>query len=246
VRYEEFLPEPALRHYIADFWRFSTDSPGEHIVVPDGTLSIVWARNTAILVGPRITALRVSVTPGWEYWGIRFLPGIAGVLLAIDIPRTRDVVLPLHSLAPAPAAQFVDAMQVEPRLTALTSLAHQWIHDAPPPDTHVQELVRRIIASNGASGIAQLCLGLGVSYRQILRRFQCHTGMSPKELARLRRIRWACLQALRSGGAWAGISAESGFADQSHLTREFSGVFGWPPELVKEYLQRIDHHIAGN
>jgi AraC-like DNA-binding protein len=37
------------------------------------------------------------------------------------------------------------------------------------------------------------------------------------------------------------VAASSGFADQSHLAREFRDVFGWPPGLVHEYLRRIEH-----
>ena len=39
----------------------------------------------------------------------------------------------------------------------------------------------------------------------------------------------------------AEIAAESGFSDQAHLSREFSGVFGWTPRLLQEYLRRIEH-----
>ena len=108
----------------------------------------------------------------------------------------------------------------------------------------VQKLTRRIIAANGIAPIHSLCGGLSISYRQLLRRFHRDVGMTPKEFSRLRRMRWACLQALESSEAWAHMSAGSGFSDQSHLSREFAGVFGWPPELVKEYLRRIDHRLV--
>ena len=37
------------------------------------------------------------------------------------------------------------------------------------------------------------------------------------------------------------MSIVTGFSDQSHLVREFSEIFGWPPALVREYLAQIEH-----
>ena len=44
--------------------------------------------------------------------------------------------------------------------------------------------------------IGKLGPAAGLSYRQALRRFQTSVGLSPKELARLVRVRWACIKAL--------------------------------------------------
>ena len=123
----------------------------------------------------------------------------------------------------------------------MAAVVEEWARDGCAVDAEVQELVRRIVIQDGVEEIGTLCGGLGVSYRQLLRRFQREVGLSPKELSRLRRIRRACVEAVQTAGAWAGIAADTGFADQSHLGREFLGAFGWPPELVREYLRRIEH-----
>lgn len=69
-----------------------------------------------------------------------------------------------------------------------------------------------------------------------------HVGLSPKEFARLRRIRHACILMLaEQEAALADISHDGGYADQPHLTREFRGVFGSSPRLVEAYLRRIEH-----
>lgn len=128
----------------------------------------------------------------------------------------------------------------------MTAVVEEWAKQGSAPDGAVQELTRRIVEADGRVEIRTLCEGAGVSYRQLLRRFQREVGLSPKELARIRRIRRACVEALERSGNWAGIAVEAGYADQSHMGREFAGAFGWPPELVGEYLRRIEHrNIVG-
>lgn len=250
MRYEEFAPA-GLSAVVAAFWRFEVDTVPEagHTVVPDGTVNIVWARSTAMLVGPRITALRVPVQQGWTYWGVRFPPGVAGALLGLRVPELREKVVPLAMLAPRVAEEFVAAVEeIGPPakvVAALQAMAEEWEKRGAARDELVMEMTQRIVASHGTAESKDICAGLGVSYRQLLRRFERAVGLSPKELARLRRMRWACVQALEGGTTWSGISAESGFADQSHMAREFAGVFGWPPALVKEYLSRIEHRNVG-
>jgi AraC-like DNA-binding protein len=109
----------------------------------------------------------------------------------------------------------------------------------PRPFTWVDALLR-----DPETSIADLAAASGLSYRQMLRLFYAAVGLTPKEFARLRKIRAACVQSLAKDAAnWASISVETGFADQSHLTREFSQVFGWTPRLIQEYLRRIEHRL---
>lgn len=256
--YQELEPDPRLRSSVACYWNFRLEphdpSPLSHTIPPDGTVSIAWISppGLAVLVGPRVEALRTEVQAGAIYAGVRLMPGAAASLLGLDIPKLRDVKLPLSAVADA--AAFESAMRnctgaanLEVVAASLSPVLLDWVtHPAKPPDPLVDRLISRMLAGETDASIEHLTAGLGVGYRQVLRRFHGATGLTPKEFARLRRIRQACIHALSdsSGGvapAWAGISADAGFADQSHLSREFGRTFGWPPKLVHEYLRRIEH-----
>ncbi|HBY63303.1 MAG TPA: hypothetical protein DEH78_26065, partial [Solibacterales bacterium] len=228
----------------AGYWRFSLppgSAPPVHTIPPDGVVSLCWLpHGQAVVVGPRVTALRVPVQPGAEYAGIRFLPGAAGPLLGIDVVSLRGAMIGIDPPG------FAEVMRSQ-GLAGLDALLLRWTKSArwPGPDPVVAELTRRILATDGAATVAELVAGLGLSYRQILRRFYQAAGLTPKEFARLRRLRAACLSAVqRADPGWATVSAEAGYADQSHLSREFQDVYGWPPRLVHEYLRRIDHRLA--
>lgn len=253
--YEEYAPPDSLRRTVAAFWRFELDASDpdslEHTVPPDGTIGLAVALSSTsvqkiAIVGPRISALRVPVHRDARYVGVRFRPGAAGPLFGRTGASLRDRVELLHDVAAdkatamaAPLEGRADPGRVIERLAALVL---SWQDAAPPGDAAVARMVDGIMQARGGVRVQSLAAAAGVGYRQALRRFQEHVGLSPKELARLVRVRWACLHALeRTEPSWTTVSADTGFADHSHLAREFSEVFGWPPGLVRAYLRRIEH-----
>ncbi|MDX2152372.1 MAG: helix-turn-helix domain-containing protein [Bryobacteraceae bacterium] len=238
MTYDEFSPAPHLQGAVSSYWRFAlppdhTPPDFIHTIPPDGAVSLCWLPpGRVVVMGPR-----VPVFAGAEYAGIRFLPGGAGPLLNVDVPSLRDAVLPLDR------PDFAAVMQAQ-GIPGLDALLTRWAEAAgwTSPDPTVAEITRRIVATDGAAPVADLVHGLGLSYRQILRRFHHASGLTPKEFARLRRLRAACLHAFQSANpAWAALSADTGFSDQAHLARECQDVYGWPPRLVHEYLRRITH-----
>ena len=251
--YQELASSPGLESAVACYWNFRLDphdpSPLCHTIPPDGTVSIAWISppGFAVLVGPRVEALRTEVHSGILYAGVRLIPGAAASLLGLDVPKLRDGRFPLRDLADASAFEAamraIDPADLASVAQSLSPVLRHWAANrARPADEVVDLLIARMLAGTDGT-IDQLTRGLGVSYRQALRRFHQATGLTPKEFVRLRRIREACVRALLDspGAGWAGISAETGFADQSHLSREFGRTFGWPPTLVHEYLRRIEH-----
>ena len=242
--YEEFRPAAHLEGAVASYWRFALPAaesgadPFLHTVPPDGLVNLCWVpAGRAVLVGPRLTALRVPVQNGCEYVGARFLPGAAGPLLGVDPRSIRDAVVPFDR-------DDLGAAMRASGLAGLDALLLEWAQRArwTGADPAVAELTRRIVASDGTAPVGDLISGIQLSYRQLLRRFHEASGLTPKEFARVRRLRAVCLQAVESAHPrWAGVSADGGFSDQSHLAREFRDIYGWPPGLVHEYLRRITH-----
>ena len=242
--YEEYAPAQGLASAVASYWCFTVPAaigsePFLHTVPPDGTVHLCWLPpGRAVVVGPRMHALRVPVEPGVAYAGVRFLPGAAKPLLGVDPRSIRDAVAPFTQ-------PELDSTMRGVGLRGLDALLLDWARRAAwtGPDAAVAVLTRRILASDGTAPVRELVAGLRLSYRQALRRFHEASGLTPKEFARLRRLRAACLNAVQSSEPrWAGVSADAGYSDQSHLSHEFQDVFGWPPRLVHEYLRRIDHH----
>jgi AraC-like DNA-binding protein len=78
--------------------------------------------------------------------------------------------------------------------------------------------------------VDQLADGLGLSVRRLQRLFAEYVGVTPKWVLRRARLHEAAARADRGVGIdWAALAADLGYADQAHLTRDFTAVVGAPP-----------------
>ncbi len=68
----------------------------------------------------------------------------------------------------------------------------------------------------------------GLDRYELARQFRARLGTSPYRYLTLRRLDRA-RAAIRAGRSLAEAAADSGFADQSHMTRQFRAAFGLPP-----------------
>jgi transcriptional regulator GlxA family with amidase domain len=84
--------------------------------------------------------------------------------------------------------------------------------------------------------ISQLGDELGISERQLLRRFQTAVGYGPKVLGRVLRFqRFLRLMYEPKFRSWdlARLAVEAGYADHAHLTRECSRLAGTVPSVLR-------------
>jgi AraC-like DNA-binding protein len=110
------------------------------------------------------------------------------------------------------------------------------------PDEIVVKAVGLICAASGSIRVGELAASLGISTRQLQRRFRQAGGISPKEFARIRRIR-ATASVIVDGEAvnWADRAIEMGYSDQSHLAHEFSSITGHSPVRFASKVRTIRH-----
>jgi len=255
--YEEFDPLPGSSPWVANHWRFTVEAHDpetfEHVIVPDGALSISVAiardgpMSPVVFAGPSTTAHRVTVLRGWTYVGVRLHPAACGPLLRVDAGVLTGKIGLLAMVAPDAARvldSFVQSWPAEAVALreALDSSIKALAESAEKLDPAVVRAVDLLLDSHGATPIGRLAYTSGLSARQLRRAFQAHVGLSPKAFARVRRLRHACiLMLLGQDGRLANVSQDGGYADQPHLTREFRGVFGSSPRLVEAYLRQIEH-----
>ncbi|AUX34529.1 MULTISPECIES: helix-turn-helix domain-containing protein [Sorangium] len=95
---------------------------------------------------------------------------------------------------------------------------------APAPALRDAGLVDR-----DAAGLAR---ALGVSLRQSERLLQRHHGVTLREMKGIRRFQRA-LEHFDEGLSWAALSADAGFADQSHLCRAVRRYAGMTPAALR-------------
>ena len=79
--------------------------------------------------------------------------------------------------------------------------------------------------------IGDVCSSLAVSDRTLRRRCDQEIGLAPKQLATLGRFRRALI-ARGAGRGWAQVALDAGYADQSHLARDFRRLTARTPSAL--------------
>jgi len=92
------------------------------------------------------------------------------------------------------------------------------------------EMVTRITADPALRRVDELSAASGLTVRSLQRLFADYVGASPKWVMRRARLHEAAERA-DSGELvdWAELAADLGYADQAHLTRDFTDTIGVPP-----------------
>jgi len=140
------------------------------------------------------------------------VPALAG-LEPLLVPLVADLDVPAEALAAAADAALADHLPAERQdCETTTEWAELAVHDRAL--TRAEDLAR----------------AAGVGIRTLQRAFTEHIGIGPKWFLRRYRIyevgeRIAHHEHLD----WAALATDLGYADQAHLTRDFTAAFGLPP-----------------
>lgn len=244
MEYLELAPAPALRPFVEAFWRFRVgEAPGvrRHVVPLTGGLMLTVAPRArqAWVFGPRVEPLHKDVQPHDEYWGVNFWPGAGVALLGVDVSRD-GAAEATALLGAACIARLGRATERQGRALLDAALTPR-LGLARPRDLGVARAVKAIVASDGACRIAQLAQAVRLSPRQLRRRFLAACGLSPKELARVRRVRALALALAQDEQGWADLAAGHGYADQAHLSREVRRLLGVEARALGRHVRSITH-----
>ncbi|AXW47572.1 GlxA family transcriptional regulator [Ralstonia pseudosolanacearum] len=98
----------------------------------------------------------------------------------------------------------------------------------------------------GALPLKALACKLDMSTRQLERLFKAETGRSPQAFAKHVRLGTAAWLLTSSDRTVADIALSCGFADASHLGREFRKQFGVPPATYREQGAHADTPVLPN
>jgi AraC-like DNA-binding protein len=256
MNYCELAPARDLAHVVLSYSQFTiapdVRGPIVHEVITDGCVSLVYHRNPAKaaswlkIVGPRLEALRKEVYASDSFWIVRLSPAACRLVLGCAPATLRNQLLYCSQLLPKLTDELLlrldacsnFAQAIAAYATCLSSLGIK----PTDVDLEVAATVRLIEASQGQARISEVAAAVGLSVRQLERRFRAVTGLTPKQFARVRRLRATALALIEGEEInWAARAAEMGFADQSHLTREFVALTGRSPVSFAEDLAQIEH-----
>lgn len=245
-------PEPFAEHVLA-LWTFEVElPPGEsalHTTWPDGCVSLSIVANKGVpaaasVIGPRLRALRVPMRSGLIVRGLRLWPDTAASVLGVDPVAIRDLTHPAAELLGFGALSLARAVARAQHDAELDAVWESWlaprIATAALPDPDVRYVVRRLIDTDGTADIAAAAAEADISPRRLDRRFAIAVGLSPKQFARVRRVR-AAIGAIAAGERSVARLARRAELAPSAFLREFRSVAGLAPLALMNELDQLEH-----
>jgi AraC-like DNA-binding protein len=225
--YRELAPSRDLYSLVACRWVRDVphDDPSDStLILPDGCVDLIWRDGALTVAGLDRTARLSPVAPGQRYLGVRLRPGVAGAVLGIPASELLGEQIELDEVlggkAVELAAKLGEGGEVEQILAGLEQVVSSQVEDG-GPDPLVQAATRRL--GFPGSRVDRLADSLGISDRQLRRRFHRAVGYGPKMLDRVlrfRRLVSAAPEVVTGQDDLARIAADLGYADQAHMTRD--------------------------
>jgi AraC-like DNA-binding protein/quercetin dioxygenase-like cupin family protein len=158
--------------------------------------------------------------------GIRFHPYGAARVFAQPMHELSARFTPIEDLS-LPLSRDLDrALQAHEPVAAVEAAllsAHETCRDG---DILVAEAVRRITLAKGVSDLASLASDLGLSIRQLERRFHTAVGLPPKFFCRIQRFNNVFLELGQQSQNWVQTAIACGYYDQAHLIRDCKSLSG--------------------
>jgi AraC-like DNA-binding protein len=247
--YREWAPNVALRNHVCCLWvnDLSFSSTRLIQVVPDGCVDIVWTRSWLRIAGPDTCASLEQLPSHSPVVGIRFHPGAASAWLGVPLSEILNARIPLAELWGEEAERLFDRASEcgETKLvaTVLEGALMTRLSKVGQPLCGIGLLRRAAEAKHGPlpGGVKALAGKIGVSERTLHRRCMDAFGYGFKTLDRILRFqRFFRLVAESAHPRLVELAAQSGYADQAHLTREVQRMCGaTPSELVAQFSAQL-------
>jgi AraC-like DNA-binding protein len=250
MRYREVRPGPPLDRFLECIWFADDDAPPARAsperIVPDGCPELIVHLATpferlddsgavsiqprAFLVGTLTRPLQVRPQGPVRTMGVRFRPYGLSAFLAAPLHELTDRTTPLVDIWNGAARRLEQALGDARTDAERVRKAEQFLLDRlrPRVDQAIEVQVQLILRARGQVRIGPLARRMGVSPRQVERRFRDTVGVGPKALSRVVRFQ-EVLRRLSGDEAWVAVALDCGYYDQAHLIRDFRQFVGVPP-----------------
>ena len=261
--YREFRPSERLSPDIECFWLLegyeasASDRPER--LLPDGCIELIVnlgdrfrerlddgsevVQPVRFVAGQMTRPVHVMPTGSVRLFGVRFTPG--GTVPFIDGPPAEltNQIVALDALAwrlERELAERLDPTYASDLLVdAAEGVLARRLERSKDRRGPIRAAVQRMLRSSGRASIDRIADDLGISGRQLERRFVSEVGLGPKLFCRILRFQ-TVFQAVEQGDSrWVDVAAGCGYYDQSHLIRDFRQFGGDTPASLLADLTKF-------
>ena len=245
ISYIELPPAPQLQKFIYCYWNLKTTRPLHDIynyrVVADGCIDIVFNRNDhdeAHIMGYCNSFVMIDIAKEFNYFGIRFLPGMFPLLFNIDASELSNHYEHLSIVQPhlynIIQQSGYECLFIQNLCNALNHYFINRINKIDKPfDERLFCALESILESRGRINIEKDLKDSGISNRHLQRLFNFYIGDTPKSFCRIVRFQ----NLLMADPSIQSIKDEKsfydfGYYDQNHFIKEFKLFYGKTPSKV--------------
>lgn len=234
-------PDPAIADLVEQHWIVTWDQRGEaparREILPDPCVNLTVEPTGRLIYGVGSgRSIRLLEDEGMVI-GTKFRPGGFSGFLPGSVSRLTGRVLTLPEAFGAAGEELDAALLAAPDISAAIAALTGFLRTHRPRADLQRELATEIAEAMRDAGpdgsVAGIAGDFGVSPRTLQRLFARHIGASPKQVLQRHRRQQAVDRIADPGGpSLARIAAELGYADQSHLTRDFRATLGRGPSAL--------------
>jgi AraC-like DNA-binding protein len=266
ISYRAIRPSIPNTEFVVCYWLLQGTATPEDIqrIVPDGRPELIihlgdscahqrgaiWEpQPECFFVGQISGPMLLRPTGRTNTLGIRFHPHGASRLFRLPLEELSGRSIPLLDLLPALDRELSavrDLPTTSLQLKHVDRVLQRRLVRNARKDHIVEAAVSEIIASGGVVETAGLADRLGISLRQLQRRFKDEVGIGPKLLSRIQRFQ-RVFRALESSCDWVDIAVQCGYFDQAHLINDFRNFAGEAPaSLLSPETDLAFHFLQGS
>lgn len=233
-------PTAPLREYVSHYWLGLDNMDDTYSILPDGAVDVVVAVSTTAyrvnIFGTTTSRTELPLDVGSHYLGISFKPGQSRHFLDVHTSELTNSNRSAEGLFLPNMHEIAESIAADSLLFRLDMALLEQLKRRPPRYSRIDDTIRHIESMRGTARVSQVANMYGKSRRQFERHFLDAVGIPAKLFAEIIRFQQASTLLARSTLPLAQLAAELGYADQSHLTHEFSRFYGHPPSRARAHV----------
>lgn len=251
-----FRPTTALQPLVQCYWHIrchvGQSALADEFLHPEGGSGVVFNfadplifngqpyLSPCLLIGPAQRTGTLTLSGQVDAIGVRFYPGAAHAFFQLPLAELNGCLLPVTDLPLEASWQQVwEVAAVNERLQQI----ELWLLRQLDVQIQAKNPLVALLPSlpdSGQFSTADLARRMALGERQVERLFRQWVGLTPKQLARIRRVQHARELLKTAPADLTGTAYNAGYFDQAHFIHDFKQVVGLTPGQYRQRLKQRD------
>jgi AraC-like DNA-binding protein len=268
MMYRLRVPRGPLAYFVEYLW-FYKDLAVDHSkekLLPDASMELIidlgagskklydrgdrtryTSYNRCWVNGMQRQYLIIGTEPGSSMMGAHFRTGGAAPFFGFPLSELASHVVELDLIWQREILSLRDRLLETPAIDAKFDLLEDYLvakaQSRLEPDRTITAALNTL-RSWPVMPLRELASRLGLSHKQMISRFDCRVGLTPKQTSRVLRFRKSLDAAYSATAAdWSDIAAGCGYYDQAHMIHDFQEFAGMTPAEYRRNRTEYPNYV---